>query len=106
MAITSHNINPNQVSLEDAKAFAMEYLRPYVERGDTLEQICEGGMGMAGPTYAAQIGSVRWMWGKSFAFYENRFIVTELGGKECILQFGIEELIAEIKQPVKQMSLF
>ena len=41
---------------EQAKELAKRMLRPYVERGDTQEQLAHGGLGRCGPGYDVHIG--------------------------------------------------
>jgi hypothetical protein len=106
MPFISTNINPHQVSIDQARAIALDNIRPYVERGDTLEQITEGGMGWAENNCYAQIGGTRRAFDKTYHFNRYRIIVTQIDDKECIIQFDVAELIAEIKQHVKQARLF
>jgi hypothetical protein len=100
------NINPNNVDMDQAHAIALDHIRPYVERNWSAEQITEGGMWSHHKGYTVQCGGTSRVFDKLHHFNRYRVVVTELNGKECVLQFDVFELIEEIKQPVKQGRLF
>lgn len=95
------------VTPEQARAAAIQMIRPYVERGDSLESLREGQMGSYNPRYRCVIGSV--------GMYECRaprklgvdaITVGAVNGEPCCYHFRVSELYDEIKSGSKQLSLF
>ncbi len=78
---------------------AKDFIRPYVIRGDTIDQLAQGQMGTSRPEYAAQIGGVAHEPGPSpmdpgrhWVVGTHRIAVTRLGGRRMFARFKIEDV--------------
>jgi|SRR5947209_6764882 len=89
-----------------ARDAAKDFLRPYVERGDSVDSICSGGMGCARREYWAQIGGVTMVNGKTKHLKSHQLAVTELADKKCFVVFQVEELVAELRRQIEQSALW
>ncbi len=89
-----------------ARDLAKDFLRPYVERGDSLDSITEGHMGCFSREYCLQIGACVWKNGKARDYSRDELVVTRFRGKECLLVFSVPDLIEEIKKGAAQPSLW
>ncbi|MCJ7829286.1 MAG: hypothetical protein MUP81_06070 [Dehalococcoidia bacterium] len=88
-----------QTDKDRALRFAIEFLRPYIERGDTLEWISSTHMGYYGDKGHAQVGS--WFEGKKLR--PNQVGVELPAGDKFV--FRLEDLARAIKDKGAQLSL-
>jgi len=95
------------------REFAKSMLAPYIERGDSVESIIAGHMGVGGGGYSAHVGGYvvktnkdpdmrKW---KSTAIKSTEVAVSEFAGQEVCHIFNIYELAQEIKNKTKQLTL-
>jgi hypothetical protein len=77
---------------------AKEYLRPYVERGDSPEQICEGHPEAGDSQNCLQIGGEIHVKGKLRQIGGGQLAVTRFEGEEYFTTFEVTELYQEIRQ--------
>lgn len=90
---------------------ATDYLRPYVERGDSRDSIASHWRGCGCQDYQLQVGGCIWQEqpnGRTRCRDVDRsqLVVYELDGRACWTCFDVDELIAEIKRAVVQPSLW
>lgn len=91
----------------DAKTVAIDFIKPYVIRGDSLESLMSGQGGEYCKTYEVQIGGYIWNKAITKMVYKakrDEVVVSELDGKECLYVFKIHKLYDEIRSG--QVSLF
>lgn len=97
-----------------AKECAIDLIRVYVERGDSLESLVKGGLGCAGSDYCAHIGGFaplpesdlkKGIW-KTKRLRPDQVAVTEIKGVRCLHLFSIPKLYDEIKSGSVQQTLF
>lgn len=93
---------------------AKDLIRVYVERGDSVEQLAAGMLGVVSDKYDAQIGGYAAtpecdleadIW-KPVKLKRFQLAVTEIKGKACLHIFDLYELYAEIKNGFEQKTLF
>jgi len=95
-----------QKTKEAARNLAKELLRPYVERGDSLNAITEGHMAWGWKGFRAQIGACIWKHGKSRQYSRYDLVVSQFAGQDCLLVFSVTDLIADIRARLVQPSLW
>ena len=85
--------------IKTARDAAIDLIRAYVERGDTIESLKAGQQGTFGEEYSAQIGG--YVNGKNVG--NNKILVSKLHGKELAKPeiFSLKELYDEIKKGKK-----
>ncbi len=79
---------------------AKEYLRPYVERGYSPEQICKGHPGQGDNQNCLQIGGEIQVKGKLRQIGGGQLAVTRFEGEEYFTTFSVAELCREIRQEI------
>lgn len=81
-----------------ARDIAKWLIRPYVERGDSLQSLVDGGMGRYSQGNAAQIGGLLLTAGAPVKKVSTRQIgVSRVDGVECCAVFDLETLYQEIQ---------
>ena len=72
---------------------AKDFLRPYVVRGDGIDALAAGPMGISRPEYAAQIGGVaRDPQGVLWVVGTHRIAVTRLADRPVWARFRLEDV--------------
>ena len=94
------------INIVTPRDLAKELLRPYVERGDSLDFIIDGHMGRSTADSSVQIGPTIWTDGKRRDYPPTQIVVTEFAGQACLHVFSVAELVAELKAPARQRSLW
>ena len=91
---------------------AKNFLRPYVERGDSLEHICKSHTPTGDGPNCLQIGGQALINGTCKDIADDCLAITRFAGKEYFTTFSVQELCREIKQEIderdrpKQQSLW
>jgi hypothetical protein len=80
---------------------AKKYLRPYVERGDSPEQICKGHPGAGDSQNCLQIGGQAHVKGKLRQIGPGQLAITRFEGEEYFTTFSVAELCREIRQELE-----
>jgi hypothetical protein len=93
-------------TIETPRDLAKELLRPYVVRGDAIDAIVEGNMGMFFDGYSVKIGPTLWTNGKRKDYPSSKIVVTEFEGQACLHVFSVAELVAELRAPALQLTLW
>lgn len=83
---------------------AKNFIRPYVERGDSLESLLQGHLGHGGPDYHAQIGGVVMWNGKQKTVGDDRIAITEVQGVAYFETYPLEKLFKEVQRELKQKN--
>ena len=91
---------------------AKDFLRPYVERGDSLESLLQSQEKCERAEYSAQIcGTVTWR-DKPRSIPNDKVVVTKVNGVPYFEIFPLKQLYKEIKQEIaeekkpQQLGLF
>jgi hypothetical protein len=90
---------------EQAEEIAIQFILPYVKRGDSIEQITEGHMGHWGTDYQVQVGGSARINEKLREFNRYQVIVLEIQKQTCLEIFDIYKLVDNIKNG-QQLSLW
>lgn len=102
-------------SRERAKAYAKDYLRFYVERGDTVTRFCREELyhvpHRAADLYVAQHAGAVYFQGRLHHLTTSQVGVKEMGGQPCLYIFEVAELFRELGTadhalPLRQPSLW
>lgn len=89
-----------------ARQVAIDYIRRYVERGDTYESLRHGGMGcFVRGGLAAKIGSAPIPGIPQARFGADTLRVLQIDGVECLYEFHLRSLFDEIKSGSRQLVL-
>lgn len=100
------------MSTLNPRELAKDLIRPYVERGDSLNSITMGRMGWGLIEHHAQIGGMHFQQidGKSKRRNISRYMlaVTRFECKDCFVTFPVQELMQEIlnEGKVRQLTLW
>lgn len=98
--------------MKDPKQIAIDFIKPYILRGDSVESIMAGQGSSSGGDYDVQLGGYVWNKDITMLLYKGKrheVIVTEIDGKECLYIFNIHKLAQEIRMEAKgihQVKLF
>ncbi len=85
-----------------ARVCAKDFLRLYVERGDSIESICEGHMGQASREYWAQIGGIATVDGVIRRLRPQQLAVTRIADAPCFELFRVEGLVQSLIQEMQE----
>jgi hypothetical protein len=81
---------------------AKDFLRPSVERGDTLEHICTSQMRACDEQNCLQIGGQVQLNGVPKDIESSCLAITRFAGKNYFTTFSVQELYREIKQEIDE----
>jgi hypothetical protein len=87
---------------QKAYQFAVECLRPYIERGDSYEHTAHGQLGCYCGDYAMGIGG--YFNGKKLTIYQVG--VSKVEGQEVEYIFSLKEIFEYVLNTKRQQSLF
>lgn len=76
-----------------ARELAKRFIRPYVTRGDSLENLNASHMGMGCTGESVCIGG--WMNGKSWS--TDFLLVSKVGGREANVSFRLPDIFREVE---------
>lgn len=99
-------VNDEGLSIR-AKNIAINFIKYYVLRGDSMESLmaCSGGQFCS--EYNVEIGGYIWDKAIKNLIYKGKrdeIIVSQIDGKDCLFIFKLKKLYDEIRS--KQISLF
>lgn len=77
----------------EAREVAIKLIKPYVRRGDSLDNLISGQLGFGSMEYSAGIGG--YVNGKPIK--RDELAITRVNGKECVHIFKVKKLYDEIK---------
>jgi hypothetical protein len=83
------------------KEVAVNLIKVYVERGDSIKGLKSGLMGSFSSDSRSSISG--WKEGKHYS--SDYILVERVNGEECFEVFKLKELYEEIKNPSRQVSL-
>ncbi len=81
---------------------AKNFLRPSVERGDSLEEICESHMSTGDGPNCLQIGGQVHIDGARKDVESSCLAITRFEGRDYFTTFSVQELYREIKQEIDE----
>lgn len=90
----------------NAKDAALDLIKHYVLRGDSLESLRRSWMGAHNDKYSAAIHGSVWKGDKLVhQGKSNEIVVSRLGDKECCFVFKLDKLYDEIKSGQLKLAL-
>ena len=87
------------------KELAKDLIRPYVLRGDSVENLANSRLGYVSQETRVQIGGFVTVNGDPYQVSNRKVAVTKIEGKTCLHFFSLKALYAEIMRG-EQLSLF
>jgi hypothetical protein len=84
----------------NAKDIAINFIRPYVLRGDSLESLIAGSGGQYSKDYHVEIGG--YVWDKTiknllYKAKRDEVVVSQINGEDCLFIYKIYKLYDEIR---------
>ncbi|MFA5398310.1 MAG: hypothetical protein WC346_20020 [Methanogenium sp.] len=83
----------------EAKRFAIDFISPYILRGDSVESIISGQGGQSCSDFRIQIGGYIWDSTIQKLLYHakrDEIVVDRIGNKNCLFIFKVSKLADEI----------
>lgn len=93
---------------QTARQIALDWLRPRIERGESIKDVADSMAGRASSGCWVQIGGYAWRRGQSHKLQARQVAVTKIGGVPCLYIFELADLFDEVLHPERetQISLF